>query len=93
MSEAQVTTDHRTIRKWVEDRGGVPTSVEGTGRKDQPGVLRIDFEPEDKELDPISWDDFFAKFDREKLAFLYQDETNDGKVSRFHKFVDRAAHK
>jgi hypothetical protein len=89
MSEGQVTTDHKVIRKWVEERGGVPTSVEGTGKGDKPGVLRIDFKPKDGELEAISWDEFFEKFERERLAFLYQDKTKDGAVSRFHKFVQR----
>jgi hypothetical protein len=89
MSEGQVTTDHDTIREWIEERGGVPTSVEGTGRGQQPGVLRVDFEPEDAELEAISWDDFFEKFERERLAFLYQERTKDGSISRFHKFVNR----
>ena len=40
-------------------------------------------------LDPISWDDFFDKFDSAHLPFLYQDKTEGGAVSRFHKFVDR----
>jgi hypothetical protein len=89
MSDAQTTTDHDTIRKWAEKRGGVPTSVEGTGRDDEAGVLRLDFKPKDAALDRISWDEFFDKFDKEELAFLYQDKTNDGKESRFHKFVQR----
>jgi hypothetical protein len=89
MSDAQVTTDHEAIRKWAEARGGRPASVEGTG-KGEAGVLRIDFEPELAEgLELISWDAFFEKFDAEKLGFLHQDKTADGKVSRFHKFVDR----
>lgn len=91
MSEAKTTTDHDTIRKWAEQRGGVPTEVTGTAGKDETGVLRLDFEPKDKALGQISWDQFFGKFDSKKLAFLYQDKTDDGKVSRFHKFVDRAA--
>jgi hypothetical protein len=89
MSEAKVTTDHETIRRWAEARGGRPTSVEGTGKRNDPGLLRFDFGPKDESLDPISWDDFFAKFDSAHLAFLYQDKTADGSVSRFHKFVDR----
>jgi hypothetical protein len=92
MSEGQTTTDHNVIRKWVEQRGGVPTSVRGTEKRgDDAGVLRIDFEPADKELKRIDWSEFFDKFEREKLAFLYQDKTKEGKVSRFHKFVARAA--
>jgi hypothetical protein len=89
MSEGQVTTDHKVIRNWIEERRGVPASVHGTGGKDDAGILRVDFEPEDAELDEIAWGDFFNKFEREKLAFLYQDKTKDGKISRFHKFVQR----
>jgi hypothetical protein len=89
MSEAKTTTDHETIRKWAEERGAKPTTVEGTGKKGEAGVLRLDFEPKDEELDEISWADFFGKFEKEKLAFLYQETTADGSMSRFHKFVQR----
>jgi hypothetical protein len=89
MAQAKTTTDHDKIRKWAEQRGGVPATVASTETKGQPGILRLDFDPKDKELDKISWDDFFEKFDKEKLAFLYQDKTDDGSESRFHKFVQR----
>ncbi len=88
MAEANITTDHKTIRTWAEERGGQPATVRGTGKK-EPGILRLDFEPRDEALEPISWDDFFDKFDEADLAFLYQEETRDGKPSRFHKFVAR----
>jgi hypothetical protein len=88
MSEAQLTTDRKTICHLAEDRGGGPSRVRRTGPG--AGVLRIDFEPEVAEgLALITWDDFFAKFFRARLGFLYQDRTEDGSVSRFHKFVDR----
>jgi hypothetical protein len=94
MSEGKTTTDHDEIREWAEERGGVPASVKGTGggkkgRGDEVGILRLDFEPRDEELEEISWEEFFEKFDKEKLAFLYQEETADGKTSRFHKFINR----
>jgi hypothetical protein len=89
MSDAQTTTDHATIRRWADTRGGRPASVKGTGHG-EAGVLRIDFEPELAEgLELISWDDFFEKFETERLGFLHQDRTADGSVSRFHKFVER----
>jgi hypothetical protein len=94
MSEAKTTTDHAAIRRWVEERGGRPVSVEGTERKgDAAGVLRIDFPGRGAEegLTELSWDEFFQKFDEEKLAFLHQDETKDGSESRFFKFVQRDA--
>ena len=90
--ESKTTTDHDTIRKWVEERGGRPAGVKGTGGGDDPGILRIDFPgygAEEESLEPISWDDFFKKFEQNKLAFLYQDETAGGEESPFFKFVKR----
>ncbi len=89
--ESKKTTDHDEIRKWVEARGGVPATVRSTGSKDEPGVLRIQFQEQESgdSLEEISWDDFFEKFEEQKLAFLYQDETKQGKTSRFFKFVNR----
>jgi hypothetical protein len=89
-SEAGTTTDHNEIRKWAEARGGKPATVKSTERGNEPGVLRIDFDPPDEALEEISWEEFFKKFDKEKLAFLHQDRTADGHLSRFHKFVNRS---
>ena len=83
--ESKTTTDHEEIRRWVEERGGHPARVEGTN------LLRIDypgFSGEDT-LEEISWDELFQIFDKNKLAFLYQEETKDGGESRFSKFVER----
>jgi hypothetical protein len=85
------TTDHDEIRRWAEERDGHPASVRGTGA-DGPGILRIDFEgygAGEETLEPISWEDFFEKFDESELEFLYQDRTQDGNVSRFFKLVRR----
>lgn len=81
MSSAEQTKDHEKIRKWTEDRGGVPTIVEGTG-----GLLRIDFvEGDEKErrLKETSWEKWFEIFDDRDLVFLYSPE----KESRFFKLV------
>ena len=40
-------------------------------------------------LEEISWEDFFKKFDESNLALLHQEETKDGKESRFFKLIDR----
>lgn len=87
MSEAKTTQDHDTIRRWAEERGGKPSAVGETKSADDAGILRLDFDPKDKGLDTVSWDEFFEKFDDAELSFLYQDETADGKKSRFHKFI------
>lgn len=90
-NKSQVTTDHDTIRKWVEARGGVPASVKGTGDKKEPGILRIAFPTHgnDEKLRAIDWDEFFEKFEEKHLAFLMQEETAKGAQSRFNKFIAR----
>ncbi len=87
--ESKATTDHATIQKWVEDRGGHPAEVKGTGSDGEAGMLRIDFPGYSGEgrLEPIPWDEWFRKFDEKQLVFLYQDEMKDGKPSRFWKLV------
>jgi hypothetical protein len=92
MSEAKRTTDHETIRSWVEERGGHPARVRGTGRDEEDaGILRIDFPGYSGEgkLEKIDWETFFDEFEDSQLAFLYQEETKDGKTSRFSKLVQR----
>ncbi len=81
------TTDHDEIRKWVEQRGGYPARVKRTGRKNDPGILRIDYPgfSGGKTLQRIGWDEWFEWFDRDKLAFLHQNKTG----SRFSKLVRR----
>jgi hypothetical protein len=92
MASAVKTTDHKTIRKWVEERGGRPARVADTGEQrgeGSGGILRIDFREPDASLEQISWGEFFQTFDRNELAFLYQEETAGGDKSRFFKFVRR----
>lgn len=85
------TTDHAVIRSWIEERGGRPSAVKSTEGKGDPGLLRVDFPERDSSdrLEEISWDVFFEKFEESQLAFLYQEETRTGRVSRFSKFVSR----
>ena len=92
MSSSKRTTDHTKIRLWAEARNGKPARVQGPGEPDDAGLLRIDF-PEDHEeeedLEEITWDEFFEKFDEKGLAFLYQERTADGEPSMFNRFVSR----
>jgi anaerobic selenocysteine-containing dehydrogenase len=91
MASSKTTTDHKEIQKWAEARDGRPVTVKGTGSKDEPGVLRIDFPggAGDDRFEEISWDEWFAKFDENELAFLYQDHKADGEESTFFKLVKR----
>ena len=90
MANASKTTrDHDEIRQWAEERGGTPSHVISTGSKDDIGILRIDFPGFSGEgkLEPISWDDFFRKFDERNLSLLYQETTADGQKSNFNKLI------
>ena len=82
------TTDHAEIRRWIEQRGGRPTTVRGRGGE---GVIGIGFDgPTDDDLsEEISWEDFFATFDRERLTFSYEEESREDRQSRFFKLVRR----
>jgi len=90
---AEPTTDHEFIRNWVEERGGWPARVKGTGRsKTDTGMIRIDFEGYSgrESLERIEWDDWFREFDENRLAFLHRDMRHkDGELDRFNKLVRR----
>ena len=92
-SKSHTTTDHDEIRRWAEEHGGKPARVKGTGSGsgDDPGILRIDFPggTGEDQLEHISWDEWFQKFEDEKLAFLYQERKASGEDSTFFKLVSR----
>jgi hypothetical protein len=74
----------------AEARGGRPAVVKSTRSKDDdPGILRIDFPGYSRSgsLEEISWEEFFEKFQREKLALVYQETTARGQKSNFNKIV------
>ena len=89
--KAKITNDHNTIRKWAEERDGKPANVKGTEKGKDAGILRIVFPGygSEKRLEEITWEEFFVKFDKKKLSFLYQDKSAKGKPSRFFKFIKR----
>ncbi len=91
MSESRKTTDRSAIKRWAEARNGVPTFVKGT-ESDDSGLLRIHFPQasnNDEDFDRVDWNEFFDTFEEKNLAFLYQEEKENGQKSTFHKFVSR----
>jgi len=95
MSEhlTQYTQDHDEIREWAEARHAVPSHVVSTGGKKDVGVIRLDFPgySGDGSLKPISWEEWFEKFDKSGLAMIYQDHTASGDESNFNKLVAHSA--
>ena len=84
---AEVTTDHETIRKWAESKGGKPAAVDRTHKGGDVGIIRIMFpdnpQSEHDSLVEISWDEFFREFEERKPALLY------ARDSMFSKIVGR----
>ena len=88
--DMQTTTDHDAIRQWAEERGGVPAAVKNTLAGDRAGILTIDFPgSRDKDVDEMTWEEFFKIFDRENLALSYQETAPDGNLSITYDIVAR----
>ncbi len=88
--QPKMTTDHRVIKKWIEERGGIPARVrDEMAAREESGVLRILFPAQQpsNEFYPLTWDKFFEKFDQAHLAFVYEEKSGDGEKSRFFKFM------
>ena len=87
---SHVTIDNEEIRNWAESRCGRPSMVTGTGVGSKTGILRIDFPGYAGRgtLEPISWDEFFEKFEASKLALVYSAHAH-GHRSNFNKLIAR----
>jgi hypothetical protein len=85
----ETTTDHDTIRRWIEERGSTAARVtEPSG--DDPGSLAVVPEgTDDDSVEEIPWEEFFEIFEEENLAFVHQTERADPNERWFCRFVDR----
>ncbi len=82
--ETLATRSHDVIKHWADERKATPATVPDTEHGGKPGVLRFNFPGYGgKDLQEISWDDWFAPFDQRKLVFLFQEHKSDGHQSNF----------
>ena len=93
---AEVTTNHETIRNWVEKKGGKPAAVARTHQGADVGIVRIMFpnapQSEHQALTEISWEEFFKEFERRKLALLYEEDSLFSKIIG-RETVERRSHR
>jgi hypothetical protein len=89
MADNLTTTNHATIRRWTETRGGGPARVRSPDGSDHVGLLRIAFANDGAagSLQPIPWDVFFETFEASGLAFVHDTDP----TSRYFRFVLRGA--
>lgn len=73
----KTTTNHEEVKTWVDSKQGRPArSKTATGRDGTS--LKIIFPGNtDKNLMEITWEEFFDEFDRDELAFVYQEGGRD----------------
>jgi hypothetical protein len=83
-----LTIDHQIILSWAGRRGARPATCEGD---EHPWPLFFNIGSGGPLLREISWDEFFAEFDRAQLIFVYRDTTPSGELDDWHEFVKRAA--
>ncbi len=85
-TSSRVTTDHEAIRRWAEERGAKPVLAGKSAAK--PASVRLEFPgSRDRSLREIGWEEWFQRFDKSKLALLYQQQTADGERSNFCEIV------
>jgi hypothetical protein len=81
---AEITTDHDTVRKWAESKGGKPAAVGRTHAGGDVGIIRIMFpdnaQSEHGSLVEISWEEFFRQFEESRLALLYEEGSLFSKI-------------
>jgi hypothetical protein len=86
--EGKVTTDPEVIKAWVEARKGYPAVTRHVSGSSISDVLQIGFTGwEDNSLSQIPWEEFFERFNRDQLVFLYQEDTNIENLRRSFGFL------
>ncbi|MHB1118082.1 MAG: hypothetical protein ACYCZ7_00935 [Minisyncoccota bacterium] len=83
-------TDYDEIRGWIEERRGVPATLKETNEngEESTDMLHIAFGTLSPDMEEMSWDEFFERFENENLALEYDDEAEGGETPSFE-FVDR----
>jgi len=93
-----VTTDHNEIRAWAGKYNGRPAIITLPSSENDAVALRIDFPgSKDEELlsetkpsKTISWEDWFDYFEKNNLAFVYQQQPEVDNPTLIYRFVDRS---
>jgi len=84
--QSLATRSHLVIVTWASRRKAAPATAPGTRHDGRAGVLRFDFPGYGgRELEHISWGDWFKSFDQRDLTFLLQEHLKSGRQSNFFK--------
>jgi hypothetical protein len=86
---SSVTWNHDEIRRWAEERGGVPAAPKGTARGKESICIDFPAQRGQRTLRPIGWTEFFDKFDDNRLALVYEEWNTRGQRSNVNRLVSR----
>lgn len=88
MADTKQTTNHDEIKEWAEKHEAKPVKVKDTATGMGEGLIRLALEgysKDSEELEVIGWEEFFHIFEENKLAMVYDQESNNN----FFKLVSR----
>ncbi|CAN5883812.1 hypothetical protein BH24ACI4_BH24ACI4_14600 [soil metagenome] len=87
------TRDHDVIEQWARKRRAEPATGEATNTgpatmnvNDGGAGVRFNF-PGAGVYRPITWEEWFANFDRHELAFVYDNDDQSGRLSNRYRIV------
>ncbi|MBX4215619.1 hypothetical protein KW797_01580 [Candidatus Parcubacteria bacterium] len=87
----KVITDYSEIRRFIEERGGEPAIVRGVVEDEEmrADILEVAFrDSAKKDLERVSWSEFFDRLERGNLVLVYDDGEEDRKPAEF-RFVQK----
>ena len=79
-----ITIEHAQIIDWTQSRGGHPAINRESAEAISP-IISFSNEANGS----VSWEEWMSIFDQRQWAFIYQDRTPDGELSRTWKTVPR----
>jgi len=82
------TRDHAEIRRWAAAHDAVPAEIVPLKFDGEPTILHFlfgDARVGTPELRPITWEDFFARFDVMELSLAFDDDSGDFHIVRVEK--------
>lgn len=87
--ETRTTTDHGTIRNWIESNDLAVARTAETDRSRSGGLTVVTEGRTDGSVKEATWDEFFDTFEDEGLAFVYRTETMGPEEQLYYEFVPR----
>jgi hypothetical protein len=86
-AETVATRDRDVIRRWALKRGAEPATGEGVVSVNDGGApVRFNF-PGSSRYRPLSWEEWFERFEADHFTFVYEDSAEDGSMSNRYRIV------